>query len=912
MDKFNEFIHCRKIAKGSDFTHTSIENPPFAFYVQAEDNDEFIKLYSQVKFGQKCIVEFKGFNTMFRMDIDLKFDIKTIRYNDEFITNLIDLIRKELTTFSPTLENLEIEILRRPKITPQKNYNKDGLHLLIPELVEKNDHLVKYIVNKLVNNLEIKKLLNDIMLVDNSFNDVFDTSIYHKNGFMMVGSDKVYDSGNCYTPYCKSSTLGEITKYEKIPAKDMKDLVKNFSIRCKDNTIDKILDEEGKSNYNELVKINNEKEIKEIEKIKEKKQNTKIYNKIVDKDEIIELVDCLNFDRANHYDTWSVIGWILFNIDENLFYIFDLFSQAGDYEYVEDEVAKFWLNCKKGDYTIGSLYHYAKIDNPDEYTKIRSKYSKFNQNQFPNWNDEELGKDFANRFADIFIYQDTIVYAFNKVIWQVDKEDIIILKFIANDYYKTLSKLSLQLKKEEEDKINNKNIEDDEKDEELEKLDELFTNRKKNLQNLKTNKFIKNLLDVIKRQIYDDLVEFDRKPNLFAFKNKIWDLNENKFIEPAPFQYISMTCGYVYDGRSKEKEKLVGEIIDKIFTIDDVKQRALELYSTGLSGYRLAKILIQNGVGGNGKSLTNSFLSSMLGDYSIEGNRSIIDINTKSSGGASQELAELNNKRWITYQEPPENANGKSGLNCANVKALTGGNKLNARELYKTKSTVRMTGTNAVECNTKPNLSDTGASMERRLEDIPYFSRFTTRKDEVDEDNNIFFANTEYEQQNFQDDYRISVFHFFAEIYYKLYSKTNSSQFDFTYSKTIDDRNKEYIKENNLIYEWFDSLTCESYDCKSLYNGQGYLEKVKGEEKKNNIINFVDIYEEFKMSIEFDNLEKKEKRELSKKKFLEKFIKIPIIQKDYVENKKKKFGGTIRGYKWIEKVKEIIDEEDEA
>ena len=120
MDKFNEFILCRKIAKGSDFTHTSIQNPPFAFYVQAEDNDEFIKLYSQVKFGQKCIVEFKGFNTMFRMDIDLKFDIKTNRYNDEFITNLIDLIRKELTTFSPTLENLEIEILRRPKITPQK------------------------------------------------------------------------------------------------------------------------------------------------------------------------------------------------------------------------------------------------------------------------------------------------------------------------------------------------------------------------------------------------------------------------------------------------------------------------------------------------------------------------------------------------------------------------------------------------------------------------------------------------------------------------------------------------------------------------------------------------------------------------------------------------------------------------
>jgi len=914
MDELNQFIHSRKIAKGSDFTHLSMDNPKIAFYVQADENDEFIKLYQKVKMGTKSIVEFQNTNTMFRMDIDLKFINKTPNYNDEFITNLIDLIRTELVSFSSTLENVEIQILKRPKHYKRKefdDYKKNGLHLLIPKLIESYDHLVKYVVNKLVNNLEIKKLLDDIMIVENSFTDVFDTSIYNTNGFMMLGSDKISNNKNCYKPYCKSSSFGNITKYDNNEIKkNYENLVQDFSIRCKHKTIDKILDEDGNAKYDALVQINREKEVEQLKQIRKQREKTRTYNQIVDIDEILELVYVLDNERAEHYDTWSEIGWILYNISEDLLYVFNAFSKLCGEKYDEDEVDKFWLNCKKGNYTIGSLYHFVRIDNLEQYNRIRAKYIKFNENQYPNWNDDDLAKYFSQCYQDKFIYQAKKIYQFNEVYWKIDTEDISILKFIPSVFHKKLQKLSIQLRKEEEDKITD-DCED--RDEKLEKIDELFTLRKKNLLNLKTNKFIENLVKVIKRFIHDEDVEFNTMSNLFAFENKIWDLNENKFIEPNPNQYISLTSGYVYDGKDEDKEIIIGEIIDKIFTIDDVKQRALELYSTGLSGYRIAKILIQNGCGGNGKSLLNGMISTMLGNYSIGGNRSIIDINTKKGSGASQEVAELDNKRWITFQEPPENSSGKSGLDCAQLKAMTGGNTINARQIYQTKTDVHMTGTNVIECNVKPNLSDTGDSMGRRLEDIPYDSRFTTNKNEVDEENHIYYANTLYEQKNFQEELRIGVFHYFADIYYKLYCKTNSSQFDFTFSKVINNRNKEYLKENNFIYEWFDSLLSSSYECKSIWgSGMGHLERIEGIEKKNNSITFGEIYDEFKISNEYDNLEKKEKRELSKKKFLEKFIKIPIVQKDYQKDKKKKFGGILRGYKWIEKeYKEEIDEDDE-
>ncbi len=50
----------------------------------------------------------------------------------------------------------------------------------------------------------------------------------------------------------------------------------------------------------------------------------------------------------------------------------------------------------------------------------------------------------------------------------------------------------------------------------------------------------------------DDKLKFNADIHLFAFENKILDLQNDCFVEPSPDQYISKSCGYNYDDNYDE------------------------------------------------------------------------------------------------------------------------------------------------------------------------------------------------------------------------------------------------------------------------------------------------------------------------------------------------------------------------
>ena len=52
--------------------------------------------------------------------------------------------------------------------------------------------------------------------------------------------------------------------------------------------------------------------------------------------------------------------------------------------------------------------------------------------------------------------------------------------------------------------------------------------------------------DIVKF-VSNNHIEFDNNPYLFAFENAVFDLNQNKFIEPSPSQHITKTSGYSYN-----------------------------------------------------------------------------------------------------------------------------------------------------------------------------------------------------------------------------------------------------------------------------------------------------------------------------------------------------------------------------
>lgn len=896
MEKFNEFMLQRKIAKGSDFTHLSMSNPKGAFHIQGGEQDEFYKLYSNVKQNSLSIVEMPRINTIFRFDIDLVFSNNYKSYDIEFVKSFVNIIRQTLINFSKSYENVKIFVLRRPKpySNKSKTGKKDGLHILIPEIVETQDILNIFICKNLVNNLEIKKLLENINMLENPIN-VFDSSIYNKNGFMMYGSDKEQNNKNAYHLYCQSNNFDNFsTDFSDM---NYKDRVKQLSIRNKFDTNFNInFDEEENIKMEKIKKEFQNNEREKLNNIRNKilDQKKKFSNNDINVEEVKDLLNCLDDKRSIEYDSWTKIGWTLYNINKDFLYLFDEFSKKYK-DYDESSVYKFWENCKESDLTIGTLYYYANIDNKEECDRIKKKYKKIIKKIFPNLNEDDLANHFVKQYNDKFVYNDEILYFFNGIYWKEDKECIQLFEMLCGIYYDTLLTFAYELRDEEI--IKNPN--------DKETIDEFYTKRITFLLKLKKNSFLEALVKVIKRKFYNNEIKFNTYPNLFAFNNAIFDLNQNDFIQPDPNHYISKTTGYDYEERNEELENEFDEIIKKIFPIEDVRTRALELFSTGLSGYRICKIIVQNGFGGNGKSLLNSFLRLMLGSYSKQGHRSIIDINTKAQRGANQEIAELNEVRFVIFQEPIENNLGTSGLNCSNLKDIVGSNQVNARQLYKTKSDVNMYLTLVIECNDKPRLSDTGDSMERRLEDIPYVSKFTTKEKELDEKNNIYFANTELEQNYYQEKFKISVFHYFADIYYNLFVKSNySSQFVFTHSNIIEKRNKEYLKESNIVYEWYTSFTESTYTNK--HGTLCCLVKTENEE-----VSYNQIYEQFTNSTQYDILEKQQKRQLSKARFLDKFLKLNEVRKIYKNRTPtKKYSGVLIGYQLQEN--QYDEDSDEA
>ena len=89
-------------------------------------------------------------------------------------------------------------------------------------------------------------------------------------------------------------------------------------------------------------------------------------SKCEDYDLIKALVEYLNKDRVEEYNTWLDVGFCLYNIDEDLLELWDDFSKKSD-KYKSGECDRFWSKMDKKNFTIGGLRYWAKEDNPENY-----------------------------------------------------------------------------------------------------------------------------------------------------------------------------------------------------------------------------------------------------------------------------------------------------------------------------------------------------------------------------------------------------------------------------------------------------------------------------------------------------------------------------------------------------------------
>ena len=134
---------------------------------------------------------------------------------------------------------------------------------------------------------------------------------------------------------------------------------------------------------------------------------------------------------------------------------------------------------------------------------------------------------------------------------------------------------------------------------------------------------------------------------------------------------------------NEEQNQIVSEIKDfmeKLFPNKNLRNYMWQHLASCLLGSNSNQTFnIYTGVGSNGKSVLVQIMGLMLGDYKGTVPISLITQKRLGIGGTSSEVAQLKGLRYAVMNEPSKGDVINEGI----MKEITGGDPIQARELYK-------------------------------------------------------------------------------------------------------------------------------------------------------------------------------------------------------------------------------------
>ena len=613
--------------------------------------------------------------------------------------------------------------------------------------------------------------------------------------------------------------------------------------------------------------LNNKYMIKHEENNIEENNNftdEEITNKIK---QLKKLIDELPDEYIHNYDYWLNIGFVIYNETNGHKLGYDLYDEISkrsnkyDNNYVYD---KYYNGIQKRDgnqkkLTLATLKHWVKQENVYLWDET--------------FTSGLLAEYFIKNYKNKFITVRDVSYFFNGIHWEQDsKNHCELTKFINNFFINDLLRKTYKYKEYLLDLSMTP--------EERKFSDEKMNRFEQNVKNLKHITNRKKLIDDIINTNNDNSIIFDENIFYFVFKNKIYDLENDKFIVPNPKDYLLNTAGYDYIESSEEDKKTLNDLIDTIFTDKNNRDDYLVSLSTGLCGKQIENLFIATGSGGNGKSLINSLMLKTVGTYGYKLPSCILLSMLKQ--GSNPELALLNNKRFVLCQEPPSNQR----IVSSTIKELTGDKTLNARLNHSNDCNVNLKLSFFLECNDIPLIDEVGDAVVRRLRFNVFSSLFVNKDtyETLDEEQrkSIFLGNPLYKDDKWQDKFKCVLFDILREKF-KIFKK-NEYILD-EQPKINKDKAREYLGASDNVYDWF----------------QGYYEK----SDENNEITLTSIYKKFSESKFYENLSKKDKREQNRKKFVDKIEKNIFLKKHIKTNTHTKLRVLVG---WKEK--EVNDEQE--
>jgi len=554
-----------------------------------------------------------------------------------------------------------------------------------------------------------------------------------------------------------------------------------------------------------------------------------------------EFSKCINIEKHINgdgcYSDWRNIIWSLASVEE--YELAKSISMKGSDKWDRDSFDKTYDSyTKEKGIGIGTFYHYCKEGNRELYYELVNKYKK-KISVCSAVSHGDKGDLIFDNYGDYFVFINDVVHIWSDEHskWFKDHKLRLTRNFISNILESAgkdeLSKIN---KYDDEGKICDKY-------KVLQGL--IFSN--KQMPELKN--ISESLIDKLSTR--NDNIEFDNNPYLLAFNNIVYDFKNKSFRPQQKDDYITMTSGYDWVQPTKDELDLIKFLIEQIFMNSEVRRCYMSVLYNGCIGICPEKFIIANGGGRNGKGLLNDLMRMALGDYGYKGNNSTLF--EKMKGGACVELASFDKKRFIQFSEPDI----AHPINVATLKELSGGGSINARGLYSSKTTTTLEAIIVVEANEKPTLngSDSDSSaLKERTRDILFESSFTAKSDEeVDEDNKIFKQNPYYKTVEFQQNHRCALLKYIMDY----------EGIEIIYTpECVAKRSEQYLLGNDVIYE---TVMDNVVEC------------------KDDFVKVSDLYDVFKLSDCYVNMNKSDKRKYNLKYFKEKIQLHTKFRKYYKE-----------------------------
>lgn len=208
--------------------------------------------------------------------------------------------------------------------------------------------------------------------------------------------------------------------------------------------------------------------------------------------------------------------------------------------------------------------------------------------------------------------------------------------------------------------------------------------------------------------------EFDTHPDQLNTPAGILDLRTSTLHphDPRALHTKITAVAPDFDADQSRWRGFLAETFDNDSALIDWLHRALGYYTTGLVREHL--LLFCWGTGNNGKSVLFETLRRVLGDYAWHAPTSLLM--TRRGDQSSNDIANLVGRRFVICTE----VNETDRVDEARFKALTGGDMLTARFLYKDYFEFPASHHLILSGNHKPAIDVGGTGTWRRLRLVPF------------------------------------------------------------------------------------------------------------------------------------------------------------------------------------------------